>query len=304
MNTSVLAVSYLSVIEWNMWSAAAFYDICSRCMAEEPACSLRFEYTDRGKPFFAANHHRPIEFSVAHSRGAGVIGLTCGVSVGVDIEEMRPDVHLSSLVSTLFCTGRTSRIRLSSDMASAKGVLCRLDPKGSADQSDGRRSQSAIADLRSHRHTQLPPKLIRFNDDPTAAAKWKIADLTTDHAFAAAVAVRNAQAIVQRRVFPLNSSGSSGNNAQSATHSSRPMKAAQSHCPATDTMVMLPTAAGEALSEVSRVFRTLIWAERRPALAQAGIAPLICWSFSNSMLGISWSTTPCRRCGAAGPRPG
>ena len=36
-------------------------------------------------------------------------------------------------------------------------------------------------------------------------------------------------------------------------------------------------------TEVSRVFRTLVWAERRPALAQAGIAPLICWSFSNSM---------------------
>ena len=34
---------------------------------------------------------------------------------------------------------------------------------------------------------------------------------------------------------------------------------------------------------VSRVFRTLVWAERRPALAQAMMAPLICWSFSNSM---------------------
>ena len=34
---------------------------------------------------------------------------------------------------------------------------------------------------------------------------------------------------------------------------------------------------------VSRIFRTLVWAERRPALAQAVIAPLICWSFSSSM---------------------
>jgi hypothetical protein len=39
-----------------------------------------------------------------------------------------------------------------------------------------------------------------------------------------------------------------------------------------------------ARQEVSRVFRTLVWAERRPALAQAGMAPpLICWSFSSSM---------------------
>ena len=34
---------------------------------------------------------------------------------------------------------------------------------------------------------------------------------------------------------------------------------------------------------VSRVFRTFGLAERRPALAQAVMAPLICWSFSSSM---------------------
>ena len=35
--------------------------------------------------------------------------------------------------------------------------------------------------------------------------------------------------------------------------------------------------------EVSRVFALWFGLQRRPALAQAGIAPLICWSFSNSM---------------------
>jgi hypothetical protein len=34
---------------------------------------------------------------------------------------------------------------------------------------------------------------------------------------------------------------------------------------------------------VSRIFRTFDWAERRPALAQAVTAPLICWSLSRSM---------------------
>jgi hypothetical protein len=35
---------------------------------------------------------------------------------------------------------------------------------------------------------------------------------------------------------------------------------------------------------VSRIFRTFGLAERRPALAHAVMAPLICWSFSSSML--------------------
>jgi hypothetical protein len=34
---------------------------------------------------------------------------------------------------------------------------------------------------------------------------------------------------------------------------------------------------------VSRIFRTFGLAERRPALAHAVMAPLICWSFSSSM---------------------
>jgi hypothetical protein len=39
----------------------------------------------------------------------------------------------------------------------------------------------------------------------------------------------------------------------------------------------------ETLKVVSRIFRTFGLAERRPALAHAVTAPLICWSFSNSM---------------------
>jgi hypothetical protein len=35
---------------------------------------------------------------------------------------------------------------------------------------------------------------------------------------------------------------------------------------------------------VSRIFRTFGLAERRPTLAHAVMAPLICWSFSSSML--------------------
>ena len=36
-------------------------------------------------------------------------------------------------------------------------------------------------------------------------------------------------------------------------------------------------------SVVHEIFAHLIWAERRPALAQAVMAPLICRSFSSSM---------------------
>ena len=43
------------------------------------------------------------------------------------------------------------------------------------------------------------------------------------------------------------------------------------------------TSSADGCTVVSRVFRTLVWAERHPVLAQAVMAPLICWSFSSSM---------------------
>ena len=46
----------------------------------------------------------------------------------------------------------------------------------------------------------------------------------------------------------------------------------------------LTTCGFAAAPVVSRLFRTFGLAERRPALAHAVMAPLICWSFSNSML--------------------
>src|SRR5215813_1355013 len=44
---------------------------------------------------------------------------------------------------------------------------------------------------------------------------------------------------------------------------------------------------------LSRIFRTFVWAARRPTVAQAVMAPLICWSFSSSMfrylfVGLCW----------------
>src|SRR5262249_57226160 len=49
----------------------------------------------------------------------------------------------------------------------------------------------------------------------------------------------------------------------------------------TSRPVVPPEAFG--ISVVSRIFRTFNLAERHPALGHVVMAPLICWSFSNSM---------------------
>jgi 4'-phosphopantetheinyl transferase len=182
-----------------------------------PAFSRRFEYTDRGKPFFPANHHRPIEFSVAHSRGAGLIGLACGVSVGVDIEEMRPDVHLSSLVSTCFAREEQAEFASLPKWLQPRAFYAGWTRKEALIKATGEGLSRPLQTFAVTIAPDSPPKLIRFDGDPTAEAKWKIADLTCDRAFAAAVAVPNAQAIVRRRALSPQLLGLKQKQAQSAT---------------------------------------------------------------------------------------
>ena len=44
-----------------------------------PPRDLQFEYSARGKPALASNSGARIQFNVAHSRGAGLIGVTCAL---------------------------------------------------------------------------------------------------------------------------------------------------------------------------------------------------------------------------------
>src|ERR1700730_3140387 len=66
------------------------------------ASDLQFEYSPRGKPALASNLGAPIEFNLAHSRGAGLIGVTCAAPIGVDIERMGSFARLSALIPTCF----------------------------------------------------------------------------------------------------------------------------------------------------------------------------------------------------------
>ncbi|HUN09339.1 MAG TPA: 4'-phosphopantetheinyl transferase superfamily protein [Aggregatilineales bacterium] len=51
--------------------------------------SLRFGYTTHGKPFLA--DHPEITFNLSHAGDYGLLAVTCGRQVGVDIELVRPD---------------------------------------------------------------------------------------------------------------------------------------------------------------------------------------------------------------------
>lgn len=74
--------------------------VLSRYVPVAPVC-WRFNHTAFGKPFIE-NHHPAIaglEFNISHSSQVVLLGVTRGRQLGIDVEDLRPDVPLEVATS-------------------------------------------------------------------------------------------------------------------------------------------------------------------------------------------------------------
>ena len=67
-----------------------------------PATQVRFFYAAHGKPELAATHGSDLRFNVSHSGDLGLIAMTHGRAVGIDIENMRPDIECLEIAGRYF----------------------------------------------------------------------------------------------------------------------------------------------------------------------------------------------------------
>jgi 4'-phosphopantetheinyl transferase len=163
------------------------------------ASELRFEYTPRGKPALTLNLHAPIQFNVAHSQGAGLIGVTRGAPIGVDIERMCSFASVAALVPACFALEEQAEFESLPRWVQPRAFYAGWTRKEAFIKATG---EGLNRPLHSFAVTIAPdccPKLLRYNDGPASAATWKIADLPSDPGFAAAVAVPDSEATIQAR---------------------------------------------------------------------------------------------------------
>jgi 4'-phosphopantetheinyl transferase len=74
----------------------------AECLDVEPA-AIRFRYGDHGKPGLAPPFDRSgLQFNVSHTDGIGLIAVTPGRRVGVDIERIRPLPDLHQIAERVF----------------------------------------------------------------------------------------------------------------------------------------------------------------------------------------------------------
>lgn len=91
------------------WSAAR--SMLRQCLAQyahQAPKSLRFGYTSHGKPFLA--DHPEITFNLSHAGDYGLLAVTSGQEVGVDIELIRPDFADPAVARHFFSAAEQSQL--------------------------------------------------------------------------------------------------------------------------------------------------------------------------------------------------
>src|SRR5262249_12725601 len=146
-----------------------------------PASELRFEYSARGKPRLPVEHNPALlEFNVAHSRGAAVIGVTRGRPIGVDVERVRPLADFPDLVQTLFAVGARSEFWSLPEPIRARAFFTGWTRKEAFIKATGEGLSRPLSSFALTLTPDTPARLLRVDGDPTGGLGWTVVDLSRD----------------------------------------------------------------------------------------------------------------------------
>lgn len=154
------------------------------------AGELRFSYGTCGKPELASESGRSgVAFNLSHSGDAALIAIACGFAVGVDLEEMRPDIDVDLVARSYFSLrecGELDSLAATDRRSAFYRCWVRKEAylKGLG-VGVSRGLQNFSVSLRPGQ----PPAVLEDTLAPDAPGKWFLVDLGTDDRFAAGLAI-------------------------------------------------------------------------------------------------------------------
>jgi 4'-phosphopantetheinyl transferase len=168
---------------------AALRELIGNCCGMEPNV-VSFLYGPHGKPALLIPENRSspeIEFSVSHSGQLGLIAITVGSPVGVDIEELNPAVQMLKLAKRFFAEAEStelSNLPLRKQMAGFyRGWTC----KEAYIKATGRGFSLPLSSFCVVMDPDLPASLRHVADQPDEPERWMVQAIDAGPNYAAAV---------------------------------------------------------------------------------------------------------------------
>ncbi len=168
---------------------------------------VRFSYGPLGKPFLA-DGTSGLRFNVSHSNGVGVIAVTTGTDVGVDIEFVDQSFEVFSVAESVFSSAEVLRLEALPATSRAAAFFTGWTRKEACLKAigDGLSSadeiQSVIPALAEENSVTFS---VGSDDEIT---EWSLISLWNDEDYKAALAVKGKLGAMRHREFSVVESGS------------------------------------------------------------------------------------------------
>jgi len=151
---------------------------------------VRFGYNGHGKPGLVDEiNPTKIRFNVAHSHGLALFAMTMDREIGIDVEQIRPEVATQEIAERFFAPEEVQRLF---DLQPAERTAAFFDCWTRKEAFIKARGVGLWLPLNQFVVAFGPgatPALLSAKDDPHASARWTVIDLNPAKGYAGAVVV-------------------------------------------------------------------------------------------------------------------
>lgn len=171
----------------------ALREILSAYIRISPA-RIRFSYNRYGKP--ALSDGEPfadlLRFSVSHSHGIALYGLTQGREIGIDIEHIRADFASLDIAEHFFSPAEVESLRAVPANQQTDAFFCCWSRKEAYIKALGKGLSHPLKEFAVSLAPGLPARLLNAGNDPHETARWSMLELFPADGYAAALVVEGA----------------------------------------------------------------------------------------------------------------
>ncbi len=170
--------------------------ILARYLGTTPA-EPRFRYGPHGKPALrqtesplARRASRPsLSFNVSHAGGLALIAVADGRAVGVDVEQIRPNVATLAIASRFFSPAEVAALRSLSPEARQLGFFTCWTRKEAYVKARGEGLAARLESFVVSLAPDEPAALLHVDGDRAEAARWSLRSLDLGPGYAGALVV-------------------------------------------------------------------------------------------------------------------
>jgi 4'-phosphopantetheinyl transferase len=154
----------------------------------QPPETLRFAYGLHGKPTVEAGGD--LHFNLSHSGDAGLLGITHGREIGVDLEQVRPRGNLEELAQRFFAPAEVAALAAVAPAEKTLAFFHGWTRKEAFLKAGGEGLSRLLDQFTVSLRPGEPARLLAVAGDREEASRWELRALTPWPDFVACVALR------------------------------------------------------------------------------------------------------------------